>query len=1303
MLKSVLFSLFFLLVVSETNAQRAVQKLESQKKDQSAAEFEINWKGVVKDELAEGASISLLQFKGAGYRLERHKNPIFSHKVQLAGRPQRISASLTNPVFEPCTREESSALVIDSLFPAIKLETSIALHRGKAEGVIEFVPIRKNAATGVIEKLVSFDIDYNVSGNLAASPRTSRSTSSVLASGEWHRFGVLKDGVYRLTYSDLENIGVEVEAISPDQINIYGNGYGMLPKQNSVDRPDDLQANAIEIVGGQDGSFDPDDFILFYARGPHKWTYNATDSEFRHVKHQYCDTSYYFLAIDAGIPKRITVVEPTAQPATHDVSAFDDYMFYELDQNNLIKSGRNMFGEIFDIQNSYTFSGDAYTFPNIRTDEQAKVRVQAAARHIAVPGSSNFSISVNGQASAQLNIPGVSGNYTQSFANVRTTRLDFLPNNPSFEIQIGYQPPASTSRGWLDFISINVRRSLTMFGNQMSFRDINSVGQGNVANFTLTNAASVRKIWDVTDPTNARSINFGVNAPVISFRMDASVLAEYIAFTESGFLSPVYFGRVQNQNLHALGIQQPVKMVIVTHPLFLNEALDLASFHTNHPVDPLYTEVVTNQQVYNEFSSGMADVTAIKDFMRLLYERANGNEDLMPKYLLLFGDGSFDNRSRSVGNTNYVLTYQSENSTSPIGSYVSDDYFGLLDFIEGESQQDIADIGIGRLPVQNRQEAQAAVRKIKHYMTTDFSTDLAHCSGVGAGSFGEWRNRTLFIGDDGDGNLHMTHARELAKMVEENHPEYNVSKLMLDAYPRISTPGGDRIPEVNNVIRESVERGLLILNYSGHGGEVGWAHERILDVSTIRNWQNFDALALFVTATCEFTRFDDPSRTSAGEYVFLNPNGGGCALLSTTRLVFASANFDLSEQFYDVVLKHEEYDDLRLGDVTRLTKANGPGSINSRSFALIGDPAMRLAYPQEKVYTTAITDTLGNPLDTLKGLGNVRVTGYVGSADGTVLPDFNGLVTVTIFDKASNVTTLGQTGNPFSFSTHRNVIYRGKAGVTNGQFQFTFIVPRDINLAVDSTGRFSYYALSDETDAHGFVNGVTMGSIDENAAVDEQGPEISLFMNDENFVFGGMTDENPVIFAKLFDDSGINMVGTGIGHDLSAILNQESSQPIILNDYYESDLDTYKSGTIRYQLNDLEEGSYTLSLKGWDVHNNSGESYTEFIVAESEEFVLSHVLNYPNPFTTYTEFSFEHNQVCSFLNVQIQVFTVSGKLVKTINTVSNTSGFRIDPIAWNGLDDYGDQLARGVYVYKVKVRAPSGEKVEKFEKLVILK
>jgi hypothetical protein len=459
-----------------------------------------------------------------------------------------------------------------------------------------------------------------------------------------------------------------------------------------------------------------------------------------------------------------------------------------------------------------------------------------------------------------------------------------------------------------------------------------------------------------------------------------------------------------------------------------------------------------------------------------------------------------------------------------------------------------------------------------------------------------------------------------------------------------------------------------------------------------------------LTATCELARFDDPDYNSAGEVLVMNPEGGAIAMLTTTRVVTSGSNFAIDTAFFRVAFDENEITDLTLGKINMLTKNGVSASNGSKpNFSLLGDPALAMAYPDKMVYTTHINGTeITLFVDTLKSLQEVEFKGYVGDADGTKLNGFNGFVYPTVFDKESHITSLNNDGGIFQeFDAFNKIIYKGKASVVNGDFSFRFVVPYDINYSVDK-GRVSYYAVAGSLDAHGHDETFSIGSSLEGAELNQVGPVVELFMNDTTFVSGGITNIQPIFLAKLEDENGINTVGNGIGHDLLAILDGNTQDPLILNDYYEAALDTYKKGEIRYQLPQMEEGTHTISLKAWDVHNNSSSANLEFVVASSAELALEHVLNYPNPFTTHTEFSFEHNQACESLDVRIQVFTVGGKLVKSIVQQVQNNGFRVDPIAWDGRDDFGDKIGRGVYVYKVEVRNDTGLSAEKFEKLVIL-
>ncbi|MFT3885049.1 MAG: type IX secretion system sortase PorU [Flavobacteriales bacterium] len=798
------------------------------------------------------------------------------------------------------------------------------------------------------------------------------------------------------------------------------------------------------------------------------------------------------------------------------------------------------------------------------------------------------------------------------------------------------------------------------------------------------------------------------------FRLVTDGLREFIAFRSSGYLTPTPVGRVPNQDLHSTGL--PADMVIVCPQQFMSEAQRLAERRAS---EGLSVVMVTPQQVFNEFSSGQRDVTAIKRYMKMLYDRAGTDPELMPRYLLLFGDGSFNNVSLSLDNQNWIPTYQSLDALRPPYCYTSDDYFGLLDDTEGDASNDLVDIGIGRLPVSSTTQARDAVNKILNYDKLGLSsTGSTSCTSGNDGGAVDWRNLMLFCADDQDGGgagnepAHTNNSEELANKVKTEHPCLNLNKIYLDAYVQYSTPGGQRYPDAEADLRDRVQKGCLLVNYVGHGGEVGWAHERVLDNTTILGWTNLDRLPLFMTATCEFSRWDDPGRTSAGENVFLNPNGGGIALMTTTRIAYSGQNQVLSLDFYDYALNatDERGRAQRLGDIYRRTKvaATPPGANtqpNHRNFTLLGDPSMRLALARREArITLPLTDTLGNPVDTMRALDVVRIQGEVLGVDGTRDTGFNGTVIPTVFDKEETRLTLANDppSVPLPFKLRNGIIYRGRASVVNGVFSFTFIVPKDINYQV-GPGRIGVYAESLDANACGYTNDPLVGGTNPNAPVDVTGPKIELYMNDDRFVSGGITTESPLIYAKLSDENGINTLGNGIGHDLVAVLDANAENGIVLNSTYQADKDTYKSGEVRYKLNKLADGRHTVDLKAWDVYNNSSQKSTEFVVAPSAELALAHVLNYPNPFTTHTEFFFEHNRPCQTLDCQVQVFTVAGRLVKTLNRRLNCDGFRSEPLAWDGLDDFGDKLGRGVYVYRLSITTPTGEEADKIEKLVILR
>jgi hypothetical protein len=438
----------------------------------------------------------------------------------------------------------------------------------------------------------------------------------------------------------------------------------------------------------------------------------------------------------------------------------------------------------------------------------------------------------------------------------------------------------------------------------------------------------------------------------------------------------------------------------------------------------------------------------------------------------------------------------------------------------------------------------------------------------------------------------------------------------------------------------------------------------------------------------------------------MNPIGGAIAMMTTTRPIYISVNSIIGEKFFNNVFERDAQNKpRRFGDIIRTVKNSSGSTQNKRCFMLIGDPALRIALPEMKVLIDSIngfSPTIYE--DTINALSKMRVKGHIEAFTGGVLNSFNGELSPTIYDKEKVKKTLGQNSDSpiIEFKTQDAIIYKGKVSVVNGYFDFSFVVPKDIDYDFGK-GKLSMYATNFTIDAAGQDKRFTIGGIDPVGISDDKGPDIELYMNDYTFVNDGLTDANPLLIAKLFDENGINTVGNGIGHDITVILDGNTAQQKVLNQYYSANLDSYQAGEVRYNFNNLAAGKHTLTFKAWDVNNNSSSATLDFTVKAAEQVALSHVLNYPNPFTTNTSFYFEHNQVAEELDVMIQIFTVSGKLVKTIQSVVKTTGFRSEGIAWDGLDDFGDQLAKGVYIYALKIRTSAGETAEKIEKLVLLK
>ncbi len=1247
----------------------------------------------VRHELSGGDVLEFWRFEGCTFGDDAPLLPVFAEQFPLGGH-SKINVEVAAVQWEAFAKKPSAD---DALLTGdLQVQATVEQERFKFIGRVRLVPVRR-VGSG-FERAVSFTLNVRITPE--AQPVKERggpfTYNSALSTGTVYKFGVANTGIYKLDYSFLKNeLGIsDLDNVDPRTIRLFGNGGAMVPERNSDPRPDDLIENAIQVVGEADGKFDAGDYLLFYAVGPNPWFFraNANDPELTVRQNLYDYNAWYFIKTGDGNGLRIS--EQASVAASYVTEEFDDFQRLEEDKVNLLDnfvsatgSGKKWFGDYFLQTRSkdYTFN-----FPNIVPGSTARLRTDFAGR---CTTATIVRLTVDGMTLTR-NINGVKVSDNEAtYAALGVFQSNFQPDGDEINVNIEYPEVSQQSEGWLDYIEINVRRRLTMAGQVMAFRDKETITR-DFTTFRLSGATGNLTVWDITNAQvpflqqktqNGGTVEFGATT--------LGVLRNFIAFYDNAaFPKPEKVaGKIAAQNLHGL---DNLHMAIVYHPDLEAEATQLAEHRKSF--SGLDVALVNVNQLYNEFSSGAKDVAAIRDFALMLLER---NPDKF-EWLLLFGDGSFDPRNitNSEGNKDLVPAYETAESFDPIRAYPADDFFALLSPEEGGSLSGKLDIAVGRLTARSPLEAQAIVNKIIAY-----DKDPA--------TLGDWHLRNLFIADDEDSNAHITQTEDLALVTANTEKFFNNEKIYFDAYQQVATSAGDRFPDAKSAINSNIFKGNIVTQYIGHGGPRGWAQERVIDNNDIAGWDNPDRYPLIITATCSFGGYDDYETLTGGEQALSKVKSGAVGLFTTVRAVYISDNNTLTDAVQKFLFKKVNGRYLTIGDILKEAKNSiSSGFDNSRRFTLLGDPAMYLALPEYRVVTDSVNGKAANLApDTLRALMPVIIKGSVTDTLGNLLSDYNGKVFVSVYDKAQSLQTLGQDPGSIvrTFSVQRNIVFKGSATVTGGKFQIEFVVPKDINYAY-GFGKISYYAQNGTPlDAAGGDGNIVIGG-NANLIQDDQPPVVMPFLNTDAFVFGGITDNDPKVLVKCSDDYGMNVSGVSLGHDLTAILDGNVLETIVLNDFYESEQDNFRKGQAIYPLRSLTTGRHTLTVKGWDIANNSGEGYTEFVVAEDGKAALDHVLNYPNPFTTNTWFQFEHNLAGQVLDVQVSVFSVSGKLVKTLIHTAPADGYRVTDINWDGKDDYGDQLARGVYLYRVKVRGTdlSGTQVtaeSDFEKLVILK
>ena len=1251
------------------------------------------------------------------------KTITFSKVIPVSQMVNNNSLQLINIVYENVNEEQLGSLDKNKIPSKLVYSIGSVKARDNFFAYLSVSPIIKE--NGIYKRIISFNYTFNLDNsnrNNNANSSVLAISNSVLASGSWYKFYVQKSGIYKLTKSFLKDLGLDTN-VNPKNIKIYGNGGRMLPLLNSTYYPLDLEENAIKFIGEDDEVFNDDDYILFYAEGVDQWNTESFTSV-----NLFEDKSYYFVTVSNSQGKRITeATQPTGSP-TQTYTNYDDYLYYEKDLVNFGKVGRRWWGEQFNINSEQTFD---FSIPNIDTSVPINVKINTASKSFTI---TKFNAFVNNQSIGTATFPsidnaiGVSG-----FENVITS--NFSLSNGNFSVKLEYDNGSvPSSNGYLDYIQIKSKRLLQGFNNQFSFFNESQATNIGTAQYNISNATGIASVWDITDIYNVFSYTNN-NTSSFTFKAPMGEIRKYITQVPSDYYSPLKESNAQvaNQNLKGTlfkdssGNFADIDYLIITPQFLVNQANTLANFHRNN--SNLQVRVVTLESIYLEFGSGKQDVAAIRNLIRYVYQNASSNNKRV-KYVNLFGDASYDYKNRIFNNNNIVPVFHGfntlaseNNNISNLSTYLtfmSDDFYGLMDNNEGTMPTigntsdllDGIDIAVGRMPVSTTTQAAEMVNKIIEYH------DIK--------SYGRWRNSYVIFSDDADNSTDATlqfALNDLSDVIAAQKPFINVKKIHTDSYAQEISSGGERYPSAKKDFLDAIELGALVVNYYGHGGEESLARERLFEKADAQNLNNRYRYPLFITITCEFTRFDDPNRPTGGEYMYWNKAGGAVAMVATTRQIAVSVGEDMNIGFAENLFNYGLDTYPTIADAVRLTKIT-TASTNRRVVFFIGDPAMYLAIPKQKVILTKVNDVpITQPIDNFQALSLMKVSGEVVDENNILINDYNGDLAVQIFDKNYERQTLGNngfvsTGTTYggtyfppgqlvtmTYNTLGETIFRGNASVNNGTFEFSFIVPQDIKIPLGN-GRISFYAkrqfpyLDNQT---GYDATIKVGGVNPNAAADNTPPTVKLYMNDESFVSGSVTDCSPILYAILQDENGIN-TASGIGHDIVAILDGDETNPYILNDYYETENDNYTKGYVRFPFRDLSSGWHTVLLKVWDVYNNLTTLEIQFNAVCSEDGMrLERVLNYPNPFTSYTEFWFTHNHPNDVVDVQVQILTISGKLVKTINKQVLTQGYLCREVSWNGLDDFGDKIGKGVYIYKLTARSTTtGKSAHRYEKLVIL-
>lgn len=1118
-------------------------------------------------------------------------------------------------------------------------------------------------------------------------PRDLKRIITSFQNENWYKISIRQEGLYKITGDDLSKIDIDLASIKTESIRIYNNGGRELPRSIAGPRPDSLIENAIRVIDlDNNGWFNSSDFILFYGKSVDNWEpLEGSNSFYQHYINHYTDENVYWLTWDnSSIGKRMENKVSTSFP---DLNLAPDFLglYYDEDNiNNFLHSGLHWFGR---LMAGSTEQGFSVYLPH-PSDQENNVFFKFRGLGL-TSGEHRFTIYLNNQLLTSFSFYGgrLETNEVQKTISLATNGYNSL--------KINYNGALSESQVYIDWFEIQYKKQFIAEGNYLIF---NQTADG-PQKYRITNFQEDQiMLYDITDWSDVKLItNAEVSSGNITFVDTVSVFPrhKYIALTPSAYLLPDKIEPVRFANLRSS--INGADFIIITHDDFYEAVLPLKQHREIN--DSLVTEVIKISDIYHEFSWGMFDPVAIRDFVKFAFH----NWILTPKYVLLCGDGDYDYKNRKSNlDKNWIPPYETTELNEDVNRTM-DEFFVM---VSGDDDQ--PDLAIGRFPVQTSEETENVVEKIIEYDTTPvWNQSQAH-------PLEDWRNIVTMVGDDEYHNSssrdETMHTKDAETIMESYIPNsFNKEKIYIIEYPTIKDPSisGFRKPTATEALIKRINKGTLILNYVGHGGPEVWADERILlENRDFDRIQNQHKLPFWVAATCDFGRFDDPLEQGLAEKLFVAKQRGGIAFLTSARLAYASDNTALNRAFYTQLFKNEHGPTERLGLALIKAKIINYSGTNDQKYHLFGDPTMRLAAPYYPAKITSIQP------DTLKALNQIEIAGQI-LKQNSRWEDFEGRALLKVFDSKTDKIYITPFGSQIRYKSTGKTIFRGTLIVQNGQLNARFIVPKDITYG-GKFGRISIYFANEQIEGSGYRDFIAVGGT--SVLQDTEGPLIKIGFEGQNFMDGNLVGEKAILQIEISDSiSGVNIAGD-IGHNITMVVDEPENEEVILTDlfnYYEGN---FKAGKILYdfstykrsnydQKNSLIEqyglapGEHTITIKAWDNFNNSSIATAHFTVISDDVLKITNALNYPNPFVSSTTFTFVINQPSQ---VKIKIYTVGGRLIETLDNLQIEAG--MNHVYWDGRDRDGDGLANGVYLYKIIAAAQRQDKILKDEyigKLVI--